>query len=317
MLEYRDAKIFFDEALNSYPFHARALAGRSVVYLTSQQYAESLMDAEKATALDERNVLAWCCKGFNHLLMKEFNKAQRAADRANQLGAYSTEFSHPVYHMLKSLVHIEVKDFRWALESAEAAIRDDPACAHAWITKGNCLLQLKEYHLAKEACDKAVELSPSVVWCHSTRSFVLVELGQLQAAMHEADTAVALDSSYANAWNAKALCHFHMGEFKRARCASTTAIACNGMMAESFSLRALINLGLGDNKAALKDADQAVFLDTTDLRGWKTKGEAHHRLRHFQRAAIAFEKAITLAPHDEELKQKLATTERAIATCIP
>eukprot|EP01056_Protomagalhaensia_sp_Gyna25_P006053 Protomagalhaensia_sp_Gyna_25__6052@NODE_960_length_2352_cov_19_345006_g763_i0_p1_GENE_NODE_960_length_2352_cov_19_345006_g763_i0NODE_960_length_2352_cov_19_345006_g763_i0_p1_ORF_typecomplete_len687_score114_24TPR_16/PF13432_6/0_00075TPR_16/PF13432_6/1e02TPR_16/PF13432_6/0_011TPR_16/PF13432_6/7_1e09TPR_16/PF13432_6/5_7e08TPR_16/PF13432_6/0_00058TPR_9/PF13371_6/2_1e02TPR_9/PF13371_6/49TPR_9/PF13371_6/0_38TPR_9/PF13371_6/0_15TPR_9/PF13371_6/0_00032TPR_9/PF13371_6/1_7e07TPR_9/PF13371_6/2e07TPR_2/PF0 len=305
-LEYREAKLVFDKALLVCPFYARGFAGRSMVHMVTQQYFESVRDAERAIALDERNALAWCCKGFSHLILQQFEEAKVAAEWATKFSAYLADYDNSIYQMLKCLVHVEIKDFRSALVCAQEAIRTDPSCSNAWITKGNCHLKLKEYHLAKQACDKALQLSPTLVWCHSTRAFVLLELRDYKGALADADAAVALDPEYGNAWNAKALTHYHMREYRKAKSASDTAIAANPTIGQSFSIRALISLALNETDLALRDAEHALGIDGTDARGWRCKAQAHCNLHQYVKAIVPFRRALELEPDDGETKDSLA-----------
>ena len=79
-----------------------------------------------------------------------------------------------------------------------------------------------------------------------------------------------------------------------------------------FSNRAATYLKLREYQLALKDADQCVELDASNIKGWLRKGMAHHFLKEYYKALEAYDKGMKIDPNYSELNEWTMKTTQAI-----
>jgi len=232
---------------------------------------------------------------------------------------------------------------RWsdALDAYARAIELDPAIASAHGSSAHVLLRLGRWQDALSAFDKAATLDAGDFWLHYGRGDALAGLERWDEAVTAYDRAIALRSDVPWAFHHRGDSLAQLDRLEEAASAYRSAIALDPSMSASHTELGNVLFRLDQFREAVAEYDRAIAIDSNDfwahygrgdalsspsLERWTEAidayeranairadefwsyfnlGQAHTRLKHWDRAVTAFTQATRLNPSHARAHWKL------------
>jgi tetratricopeptide (TPR) repeat protein len=245
-------------------------------YYHLKDESQALDCLEQALALNNDLPTAWYYKGLIYTQQKNYEKAVEALSKANAL--------QPNYH-----------------EAWEAL-------SQVWYLKGNSFIEKEDYHNAVEAFTKATTLKPVFyeAW---------LALGNIQNILERAEEAIL---AYQKAIDLKPTfeAYFQAGKIAQKAGKKNYALrvfqeALKISPTETQRLEILEKLAYIFYTTDLSAPAREACWEYLDIKQdnaymWRILGKAYYQTQRFKKAKKAFERAETLAPHEEAIKSELA-----------
>jgi tetratricopeptide (TPR) repeat protein len=150
--EYREAKLWADKALETFPSEPDLLAAKAVALARSGDVQGALTFSDAAVETQGNTPYVWLARG-DVLLARAEKRAQFCFEKALALAAHDW-----VTHWLACRIHYYYKKFSRALQLAQKALELDGARAVVWLQFGRCQLALGLSHAAAESFEHARDL---------------------------------------------------------------------------------------------------------------------------------------------------------------
>jgi tetratricopeptide (TPR) repeat protein len=202
------------------------------------------------------------------------------------------------------------KQYKQAVAAYDKAIKAKPNCAEAWLGKGETLLELRLLADAVVVFDQYIKLVPDHIQGYFYKGTTLEELELPEAALACYVEATDRLPDDAGAWFFRGLHHNRLQQFEAALPNFDKAIelAPNPM---NFASRSLALEKLGRYGEALEDMDRsAAFGDFFVVE--QNRGKLLEQLNRPEEAITSYQKAISLAPHMQELWEDLSRLLEAL-----
>eukprot|EP01010_Urceolus_cornutus_P004813 NODE_78_length_2582_cov_174.146467_g59_i0.p1 GENE.NODE_78_length_2582_cov_174.146467_g59_i0~~NODE_78_length_2582_cov_174.146467_g59_i0.p1 ORF type:complete len:807 (-),score=166.51 NODE_78_length_2582_cov_174.146467_g59_i0:161-2461(-) len=210
----------------------------------------------------------------------------------NNSGLYAARGS-----VIRSMGHPAV-----ALLDAECALQLDAQDTKAIALKGDCLLSLGRHSHALEIFENGVERDPDSILLNERKSRAEDQLRQ--AVENEKSKQVTQLKEQGNKATQE-------GVFQEALRLYTAAITLDPSNALLHSNRSAAYCSTLNYAAALEDAQAALKLNPTYIKGYSRLGCALRGLRRMEESVSAYRKALGMDPSNAALKGALADTEAA------
>lgn len=176
------------------------------------------------------------------------------------------------------------KDYREAIETFSALLRQRPDSAPAYYSRGAA-----RYH-ARAELDKAV---------------------------NDLTTALRLEPNQHKAYRMRGLARAQQGDWAGLRDDCSLALQFHPTSAELHNLRGTACYRLKDYEAALASFEDAVRLDASRPESFYNRGLAKHRLGKLPEAIDDFQQALHLNPAFAEARRNLQTVRQQLARSQP
>lgn len=149
-----------------------------------------------------------------------------------------------------------------AASRLQAAVRQFPTDAVAWISMAGIAAQFRQIEIQLEAARKAAEILPDSEAALSARAGAELRAREFQTALRLADRLITLNPASVEYRQLRATALIASRDWVAAEAASREAVGLNPMAAESHILLAMALNGLGKRTEAKKAADMAFALET-------------------------------------------------------
>ncbi|MBI3726244.1 protein kinase [bacterium] len=240
---------------------AAALADSAYARLSKGESREALALAERALALDPRNLSALIARGMAKGNLGDKDGELADADRALEIdGRYARAYA------ARAAARFGKGELGRAISEASRGIELDPRCVQAWHVRGEARYAKGDDDGGIADMSKAIEISPSV----------------------------------ARSWIVRAMCRSRKRDHAGAIQDATRAIELAPGDAAAWTVRAGEKEASGDNEGAASDAARAIELDAKNAAAWATRGMARLRLRDTTGAVADLDRAIALDPRNPD-----------------
>lgn len=273
-----DASIaVFTECLRLNPHFADAYYSRGLAHERRNEWQDALVDytiyldlkpdhvevlLTRAHIRYRLQLYALAKEDFSHLLHLPKGETTTIFFRQPSFGSgvdqlFTTQGSNKAYLFnWLGLTDTQLSNFKDAIVHFDSALRLNPTDADLYVNRGIAHQRNNNRAKAQQDFEKALRLNPN----HSTANYNLHLLGLAGAKLN------LLDS----------------------------AIAANPMLPYSYALRAYEKMEAGRYAEALKDYDQAIRLDATQVEYFLNRGLLHERLQHYTQAYNDYSSALAL-----------------------
>ena len=181
-------------------------------FLAAAQEFEKLFRADVATADDWRSYGVAHEYMAYHCIEKATNSYAKAMDMAR-------ETDHVMFHRVlrqKILLRSRIGQSADCIAEQEAALRDNPTSADAWIDLAHALSCANHPERTRSVCEEALRHFPEEGLLHVYAGDACRELKQYDDAVPHWEAAVRLDSIFLDAMYSMAFCRGEMGQFDKA-----------------------------------------------------------------------------------------------------
>jgi tetratricopeptide (TPR) repeat protein len=155
--EFREAKLWADKALETFPSEADLLAAKAVALARSGDVHGALTFSDAAVETQGNTPYVWLARA-DVLLARAEKRAQFCFDKALALAGPDW-----VVHWLACRVYCYYKKFSKAWQLAQKGLELDASRAVLWLQFGRCQLALGLVQAASESFEHARDLDP---FCH-------------------------------------------------------------------------------------------------------------------------------------------------------
>jgi tetratricopeptide (TPR) repeat protein len=152
--EFREAKLWADKALESFPNEADLLAAKAVALARSGDLVGALTFSDAAVETQGNTPYVWLARG-DVLLARSERRADFCFEKALALAAQDW-----FVHWLACRIYYYYQKFSRALQLAQKALEIDAARAAVWLQFGRCQLALGLPQPAGQSFARARELDP-------------------------------------------------------------------------------------------------------------------------------------------------------------
>ena len=188
--------------------------------------------------------------------------------------------------------HHALQDF----EKALALSPDDPKIFH---NRGNVYSTMESFELAIKDYEQAIQLSNGTKkkYFHS-KGIAFEKIGQIDEALNSFQNALNLDADYLPTLFHFGSVHYSKGNFNDAKINFTKVIDLQEKEKPkethklAWEARGKTFQKLGDHDSALRDLQQAVYLDNENPKFLFLRGISHLKLKQVNPALNDFEKSI-------------------------
>ena len=236
--------------------------------------AESLVDFDKVIEADPQNAEAYRTRAAANLKLEDWTKVITDLAIANALNS-----DGPGNWILSSVAKYNLKNFRGALEDANAAISKGnthyvwEGKKHAFnYQKGKCLVALNQYDAAATALNEAQKEGENTVELYLERARAYVGLGQFENAITDLESAQKLDPKNGRVFYNSAVMKEELKDYGAAVLDYNKAISLNSKDDAAYYGRANSKARKGDSGAAIKDLDKAIMLNDKEASYFKLRG---------------------------------------------
>lgn len=130
------------------------------------------------------------------------------------------------------------------------------------------------------------------------RAYGLLASGDYEDAQRQFVTVIELEPGFAHGWDGIGQALMFQGEFEEAMYYFDKAIELRPALASTYSHRALARANLQDPEGALRDAEQALRLDDTQIDPYIVIGRVAALNDDVEKAIFNFDKAVEISPDD-------------------
>ncbi len=194
--KYEKAIEYFSRAILLDPHLAEPYEYRGIAFYKILKIPEALQDLGKAVELDPVNHQAWYNKGEIHFYRKEFNLAEAAYLKANEI--YGGSF---FYLSALAETKLKLKQYQQAADYCDQVLENDPADSIALSFRASALSGLKNYAAAIKDNLKLVDLGKRNATLYNNIGFYYSKLGELRKAENNLLVALQINATHPYALN--------------------------------------------------------------------------------------------------------------------
>jgi TolB-like protein/DNA-binding winged helix-turn-helix (wHTH) protein/Flp pilus assembly protein TadD len=207
----------------------------------------------RALELDPTNADAIASMGFDLMMARDFEGAERTLHRAEAI--------NPNGELVLRYLAYYYQSVGWPPEKSiiygQQLLRHDPLNVLAAFVLGSSYWQVQQYEQALAVGDKAVELDPTSWLAHWLRSGALIDLGRYEEAILAATKAVELSGGTGNAYADLVTSYAGAGKLVEARRIFAKADAPGYKPRWRSAFRAYALLAIGEYEQAVAAIEQA------------------------------------------------------------
>jgi putative PEP-CTERM system TPR-repeat lipoprotein len=203
-----------------------------------------------------------------------------------------------------ALVRYEKNDVAGAVIQLKNALQQDPKLLPAYVLLGKAHLKQGEPGPAEVAFNQAVQLGVDRTVVAVPLAQAWFDQGKYQHLLENATGEGLNPSQRLEILLLRAAAQAELREFADAAQTLDQARRIDPTSGPVATAHAMLMLHSGNLPAAVKSADEAVRLATTDPQAWFTKGSVAHATGNVQAALAAYSEALTIAP--EHLDARVA-----------
>lgn len=255
---YREAKRFYDEAINLDSCYAPAINNLGILAYEAGRYGEAVLSYDRSIDCDPSFLDAQINRAN---AFYELNELYRALD---DLAYVEKQRPDTLYvHFMKGLVYTKMRKYEEALSAFHKTVALDSSNAEAWINRGS----------------------------------VYYYLGQLDKAETDLNYALQLDPLESNAYNALALVEIDRANYDQALEFVNKALDFEPLQPYFLNNRGFIYLMKDDFESAAQDINRSIALDPNNPWSFRNKGWYYFKTGSYEEAIRLLEQALKLDPY--------------------
>ncbi len=332
--------------------HVQSLVDRGTGYYEIGDCAQALMAYDRALALDDRCVEAYCGRGNARRYQGDYSGSWADFNLAVQLDpshgvayigrALATCFGHQsdasaaedfqqgqnllihpqnaIAYVMRGTAKAQLYDNQGAIEDYTTAIKLNPRLVLAYNNRGNLRQHFGDVDGAISDFSNVLEINPHSPIAYNNRAIIYTQIGQFSAAIADYQKAIELQPEFVSVYNNQGNAYCQMGDYPNAIEQYSQAIELDPNFAVAYSNRANIHRIQGDAVAALVDYDRAIDLDPELVIAYYNRGICHRQIGNHQAAIDNYTQTLDLDPqyfyayyHRGNARQYLGDKHGAIA----
>ena len=182
--------------------------GRS--YYDSGDYANAILECNRAIELNGRNDQAYFQRGEAYYAMKDYKNAILDFSSAIELKPFKGRYRR------RGLAYYHQGEYEEAIADYSRAIELDPSYKYAYNNRGSAYEALKEYGKAVADYSRAIELDSKFEVAYYNRGLAYFYMKDYQKAIANYSRAIELDPKDANAYNNRGVAYFNLKDYDKA-----------------------------------------------------------------------------------------------------
>jgi tetratricopeptide (TPR) repeat protein len=313
-----------DQAVQRFPTSGPVYAARARVHASQGNVKNAVADATRATELAPRDPGCWTTRGLILAGQEAWARAEQDFDKALSLKEDPSSLG------LRGRCRFMLGRYAQALADYSLALQSLPEDRSLWDFRGETYGALGQWDKAVSDYTQAVRLVPTHAPYRRNRAGAYFAQGEYRRAV--ADLSVAIENDRKNAlnWTYRATVYRYLGEWEYVRRDAAVAIALDGSQAPPWYNRGLAYARLRHHQEAEADFGRAIALapeqpnyrferalmrlEFHDLHGvlddalevtrrepvgapaWNLLGICQGKLKRWDQALEALEKAVRLEP---------------------
>jgi tetratricopeptide (TPR) repeat protein len=292
-----EAAARYSQILTFEPKNVDALCLLGVAKMELKGFAEAVDLLHKAVKLAPKHAPA---HNFLGAALKETGRTEAA------LASFSRAISHQPALMdaYVNRADLLMALDRWAeaVETYDRALAIRPNFFQGWCNRGVALERMGRLEEATASYDRALALRPDLAVAHANRGNVLAALGRHQAAVESFDRALATNPDFAEIHLNRGNSLTRLARREEALASYERALAIRPDMAEAHFGRAVVNRDQTRFEDEVQCLDRAIeFNRVVPAVYHMYRAEALNQLGRFEEAFAEVERALAVAPDDDEI----------------
>lgn len=218
---------------------------------------------------------------------------------------HESELKDEKFYFAEAMRAFEAADFERALRAFAKVLEYNPRSAVAWSGQVRMLIELNEFREAKLWADKALESFPRDAELLAAKAVALGRIGDLKAALAFSDASIEERGDTPYIWLARGDVLMARNEKRADYCFEKAhLLAPQNWFIHWLSSR--IRCYYQKFALALKVAQQALALDSTQAAVWLQLGKCQEALGMVGLAQTSYEQVLQLNPHCRVARNALA-----------
>lgn len=198
----------------------------------------------------------------------------------------------------RALASSRMGDYAAALRDYDQVISAQPKNIEALYGRAATFLGLKEYLQAMDSAQAALAIDATHMASLHVQARAQLGLNDYEKAIATASGIISREppAVLGPIFATRGEAYYKAGRLAEAKKDFSEAIKINENDKSSYAIRARVEFQTGDYKAAIEDANEAVFGDATNADLFLLRGQAYEKLGEVEKAAADFDKAVGLRP---------------------
>ena len=332
--------------------HVQLLVDRGTGFYEIGDCAQAIMAYDRALALDDRAVEAYCGRGNARRYQGDYTGSWEDFNLAVQLDpingvayigrALATCFGHQpdanagadfqqgqnllihpqnaIAYVMRGTAKAQLHDNQGAIEDYTTAIELNPRLVLAYNNRGNLRQHFGDVDGAISDFTNVLTINPQSPIAYNNRAIIYTQTGQFSAAIADYQKAIELQPDFVSVYNNQGNAYCQMGDYPNAIEQYSQAVRLDPKFAVAYSNRANIHRIQGDLVTALVDYDRAIDLDPELVIAYYNRGICHRQIGNHQAAIDNYTQTLSLDPqyfyayyHRANARQYLGDKHGAIA----
>ena len=287
--EYAQAILDYDKAIDLDSDDPIAYNYRGFAKGSLEQYLDALVDYDLAIELDPNYAIAYNNRGFVNRNLERYEQAILDYDRTIALAPdYASAYND------RGFTHGILGQHEQAMTDYDKSIELDPSNATVYNNRGFAKHHLKQYEAALVDYNKSLMLCPHYAVAYNNRGFSKGSLERYEDAILDYNMAIKLAPNYDLAYNNRGFAKSNLARYSEAIFDYDRAIELDFDDAVAYSNRGIAKQHMQRYDEAILDYDKAIAYDTGDAVAYNNRGLAKASLERYEEAIFDYEKAIQL-----------------------
>ncbi|NPA75878.1 MAG: tetratricopeptide repeat protein [Euryarchaeota archaeon] len=319
---YSDAIYAFKRVISIDPEDKHGWLNLAVIYKKIGEYRDSLKAIKEAIKLEPNNAKAWEIRAEVEYYLEDYESALNSINQALDIESTKNALNlkreilkkHYIpEEMIKTCSalinegsreieiyldlakgYYDVKNYEQALQVLDLILKTSPHHLPTLILMKNTLKAMKRWEKVIDVCTKILEIDPKNVETMLDMANAYTELGKHESALHFLKKATETDPKNVELWIKR------KEAAKKLNKPGEIVDACIGVISITEDFDTYVDLAkayytMGRFAEAKKVLTKALRLKE-DAVAWNQYGMVNYKLKDFENAKLAFEKATSLKP---------------------
>src|SRR5262245_31330540 len=294
-----EAAARYSQILTFEPKNVDAICLLGVAKMELKAFAEAVDLLRKAVRLAPKHAPA---HNFLGTALKETGRTDAALASFNRAISHQPDLMDAYINRADLLMTLN--RFGEAVETYDRALAVRPTFFQGWCNRGVALERMGRLEEAIASHDRALALRPDLAAAHANRGNALAALGRHQAAVESFDRALATNPDFAEIHLNRGNSLTRLAQREEALASYDRALAIRPDMAEAHFGRAVVYRDQTRFEDEVPCLDRAIEFNRNDVVPavyHMYRAEALNQLGRFDDAFAEVERALQIAPDDDEI----------------
>jgi tetratricopeptide (TPR) repeat protein len=199
---------------------------------------------------------------------------------------------------------LQMKDYTDAIADCDKVIGLEHDDERIYLIKGVCRFYLHDMKGARNVLSTAISLNPDDPLARDVRGLAFLELRDWDKAAADFNKAIQLNPDDAKAYYGRAAAEFFLKDCEKSLADASDALEFlnnNTLICDAYGLRADVKTHLKDRAGALADVNARLQLDSSDEKGYVSRGNIEALWDDFSDASNDLQTAIQINPTNSEI----------------